>query len=170
MKVAALGKQKKKGCLHFKKTNIFYTSRAIAKYVFLHLEVQSRILNLQWTINILFFLICGKNPANFYLRLQSLVGRVTIAVIAVVSKLGQRHPNCPLLSSKPIHYTPGICAKGVIVFAFPLGGVCTTVCGIYHKVFYSWRYVKVLKWDIFHEPLIREHSYLEYRYPGQLIP
>ena len=61
-------------------------------------------------------------------------------------------------------YTPGIYADRYIVFAFPF--VCSFVrySGTFVE-FMSKFLLKFLWWCISHEPIIRNHSYFNHRYP-----
>ena len=61
------------------------------------------------------------------------------------------------------HYTPGIYADRYIVFAFPF--VCSLVRWFVSSVKMSKFWLKFLCWCISHELNIRNHSYLDYRYP-----
>ena len=62
-----------------------------------------------------------------------------------------------------LYYTPGIYADGYIVFAFPF--VSSLVRWFVSSDKMSKFWLKFLCWCISHELNIRNHSYLDYRYP-----
>ena len=70
-----------------------------------------------------------------------------------------------------INYTPGIYADGYIVFAFPFVRssvrmfVSSLVRWFVSSVKISKFWLKFICWCISHELNIRNHSYLDYRYP-----
>ena len=92
-----------------------------------------------------------------------------VGILTFISRI-----NYQILRYEPefsTNYTPGIYADGYIVFAFPFVRssvrmfVSSLVRWFVSSVKMSKFWLKFLCWCISHELYIRNHSYLDYRYP-----
>ena len=111
---------------------------------------------------------------NEPLTLENLTGHHRRSIYKANSLFSyEKHFGIPSLTKKYINSAlvihPVFMPSGYIVFAFPL--VCSFVrlCVRQVRWIYDQRFsCKYLKWGISNEPYIRNHSFLDHRYPGGL--